>query len=148
RRAPSAAPSPAAGAPRRRACASRRRPERWRRHAAAIRRVAARCDRSAPPVAASSSRCPWPYRVCAPSPAPRAEVAAARAASAPERCFMTGNRNWSSSWLHADGPVQANGLAVEHFVFEDLSHERCIFVRPAEALRKRHLPAEGLLHLG
>src|ERR1700728_3131029 len=77
-----------------------------------------------------------------------AEVAAARAASAPERCFMTGNRNWSSSWLHADGPVQANGLAVEHFVFEDLSHERCIFVRPAEALRKRHLPAEGLLHLG
>src|ERR1700694_5280025 len=44
--------------------------------------------------------------------------------------------------LHPDGAVQANGLAVEHGVLDDMLHQGSVFVGLAEPGRKWRLPAE------
>src|SRR5712675_1135816 len=46
---------------------------------------------------------------------------------------------------HAYGAIEADGLAVEHWQFENILHQLGEFLRPAESLRKGHLLAQGIL---
>ena len=43
---------------------------------------------------------------------------------------------------HPDGAVEADHFAVEHFVLEDVTHQRRVLLGPAEARWKRHLLRE------
>src|SRR5438874_8730107 len=49
-----------------------------------------------------------------------------------------------SAWRHADGAVQANDFAIEHFVFDEMLRQRGELLGPAETRRKWHLLAERL----
>src|SRR5215831_18007087 len=40
--------------------------------------------------------------------------------------------------LHAQGAVEADRLAVQHGVVDDVEHELCVFLGRAEAARERH----------
>src|SRR5258706_13659524 len=46
---------------------------------------------------------------------------------------------------HAYGAIEADGLAVEHRQLENILHQLCKFLRPAESLRKWLLLAQGIL---
>src|SRR5690349_9649634 len=48
----------------------------------------------------------------------------------------------SSAWLHADGPVETDGLAVEHPVLEDVRDQRRVLRGTAEPGREGNLLAE------
>src|SRR5205807_2174666 len=49
---------------------------------------------------------------------------------------------------HADGAVEADGLAVQHVVLDDAHGKLGIFLGIAQPRRERHLRAETLLRLG
>jgi DNA-binding transcriptional LysR family regulator len=48
---------------------------------------------------------------------------------------------------HAQGAVEADGLAVEHVVVDDVGHQAGVFLRLAEARGKRDAVAQRLAHL-
>src|SRR5258707_5991463 len=49
---------------------------------------------------------------------------------------------------HADGAVEADGLAVQHVVLDDLQRELGVFLGIAQPRGERHLCAQALLRLG
>src|SRR6266851_304298 len=49
---------------------------------------------------------------------------------------------------HANGAVEADGLAVQHVVLDDLHGELGVFLGIAQPRRERHLRAQALLRFG
>src|SRR5260370_35487607 len=49
---------------------------------------------------------------------------------------------------HADGAIEADGLAVQHVVLDDLQGELGVFLGIAQPRRERHLGAQALLRFG
>src|SRR5262245_53875803 len=48
---------------------------------------------------------------------------------------------------HAQRAIQADGLAVEHAVLDDVTGQRGVLRRTAKARRERHVGGQGVLYL-
>src|SRR5690606_11932104 len=49
----------------------------------------------------------------------------------------------SSACRHAQGAVETDHLAIEHGVFDDMAHQRRVFLGHTQAWRERHIPGQG-----
>jgi len=50
------------------------------------------------------------------------------------------------SRLHANGTVEADHIAIEHLIFDDMADESRVFARFAKALWKRNLGGQASTH--
>src|SRR5262249_44480052 len=96
----------------------------------------------------TSSR--WPVRTPSPSCLPMLRCSGPSTKPCAGRCSRNTGKRWiwrrwvESLGRHAQGSVQPDDLAVEHFVLEDVANQGRELFGAAEPRGKRHLLSQGL----